>query len=107
MGWPRRSRNWTSFSLPWERAWDGHKAMTTRREVLTLGAAAIAMPGVGMLLAAVPRASRPLDILVLGATGFFGPHQVEHALARRHHPTLFNRGLNDPATIHTDRVEVL
>jgi hypothetical protein len=56
--------------------------MTTRREVLTLGAAAIAMPGVGRLLAAVPRASRPLDILVLGGTGFFAPHQVEYALAR-------------------------
>ncbi len=81
--------------------------MTTRREVFTLGAAAIAMPGVGRLLAAVPRASGPLDILVLGGTGFFGPHQVEYALARGHHLTLFNRGHKDAATIYGHRVEVL
>src|SRR5678815_4944973 len=24
MRWSRRSRNWTSFSSPWARAWDGH-----------------------------------------------------------------------------------
>ena len=81
--------------------------MTTRREVLALGAAAIALPGVGRLLAAVPRASRPLDILVLGGTGFFGPHQVEYALARGHRLTLFNRGHKDAATIYGNRVEVL
>jgi 2'-hydroxyisoflavone reductase len=81
--------------------------MTTRREMLTLGAAAIAMTGVGRLLAAVPRASRPLDILVLGGTGFLGPHQVEYALARGHHLTLFNRGHKDAATIYGNRVEVL
>ena len=81
--------------------------MTTRREVLTVGAAGIAMPGVNKLLAAVPRATRPLDILVLGGTGFFGPHQVEYALARGHHVTLFNRGHKDAATIYGNRVEVL
>ena len=81
--------------------------MTTRREVLALGATAIAMPGAGRLLAAVPRASRPLDILVLGGTGFLGPHQVEYALARGHHLTLFNRGHKDAATIYGNRVEVL
>ena len=80
--------------------------MTTRREVLVLSAAA-AMPGVGGLLAAVPRASRPLDILVLGGTGFLGPHQVEYALARGHRLTLFNRGHKDAATIYGNRVEVL
>jgi 2'-hydroxyisoflavone reductase len=67
----------------------------------------VAMPGVGRLLAAVPRASRPLDILVLGGTGFFGPHQVEYALARGLHLTLFNRGNKDAATIYGNRVEVL
>ncbi|HEY2663745.1 MAG TPA: NAD-dependent epimerase/dehydratase family protein, partial [Candidatus Binataceae bacterium] len=81
--------------------------MATRREVLSLGAAAIAMSSVDRLLAAVPRASRPLDILVLGGTGFLGPHQVEYALARGHHLTLFNRGHKDAATIFGDRVEVL
>ncbi len=78
--------------------------MTTRREVLALGAAAVAMPS---LLAAVPRAARPLDILVLGGTGFFGPHQVGYALARGHRLTLFNRGHKDAARIYGNRVEVL
>ncbi|MEZ4399222.1 MAG: NAD-dependent epimerase/dehydratase family protein [Kofleriaceae bacterium] len=34
----------------------------------------------------------PLRILVLGGTGFLGPHVVEAALARGHTLTLFNRG---------------
>ena len=40
-----------------------------------------------------PRApARPLRILILGGTGFTGPHQVRYALARGHQVTLFNRG---------------
>jgi 2'-hydroxyisoflavone reductase len=35
---------------------------------------------------------RPLRILILGGTGFTGPHQVRYALARGHKVTLFNRG---------------
>ena len=33
-----------------------------------------------------------LSILILGGTGFIGPHVVRHALARGHEVTLFNRG---------------
>ncbi len=40
----------------------------------------------------VARAERPLNILILGGTGFTGPHQVRYALARGHKLTLFNRG---------------
>lgn len=40
----------------------------------------------------VARAERPLRILILGGTGFTGPHQVRYALARGHQLTLFNRG---------------
>ncbi len=36
--------------------------------------------------------SNPLKILVLGGTGFIGPHFVRAALARGHEITLFNRG---------------
>jgi 2'-hydroxyisoflavone reductase len=36
--------------------------------------------------------SRPLSILILGGTGFTGPHQVRYALSRGHKVTLFNRG---------------
>jgi 2'-hydroxyisoflavone reductase len=36
--------------------------------------------------------SARLRILILGGTGFTGPHQVRYALARGHKVTLFNRG---------------
>jgi 2'-hydroxyisoflavone reductase len=80
--------------------------MTTRREMLALGGAAIAVSATTRLSAAVRRAHHPLDILILGGTGFLGPHQVEYALARGHKVTLFNRGHKDP-TLFGDRVEVL
>jgi 2'-hydroxyisoflavone reductase len=51
----------------------------------------------------VPNASTPqtvtanetmkaLSILVLGGTGFIGPHQLRYAVARGHRVTVFNRG---------------
>jgi len=44
----------------------------------------------------VPRADRPLRILILGGTAFLGPAEVEYALARGHTVTLFNRGRTNP-----------
>ena len=41
---------------------------------------------------ATRRRRRKLRILILGGTGFIGPHQVRYALARGHEVTLFNRG---------------
>jgi 2'-hydroxyisoflavone reductase len=35
---------------------------------------------------------KPMRLLILGGTGFIGPHQVRYALARGHHMTIFNRG---------------
>lgn len=40
--------------------------------------------------------SGPLRILVLGGTGFLGPHFVRDAVARGHVLTLFNRGKTNP-----------
>ena len=80
--------------------------MTTRRNMLAFGAAALAASATRRLFADVPRARHSLDILVLGGTGFLGPHEVEYALARGHKVTLFNRGHKD-ATLYGDRVEVL
>ena len=40
----------------------------------------------------VARADAPLKILVLGGTGFTGPHQVNYAVQRGHQVTVFNRG---------------
>ncbi len=35
---------------------------------------------------------KPMSILILGGTGFIGPHMVKSAQARGHEVTLFNRG---------------
>ena len=39
----------------------------------------------------------PLDILILGGTGFIGPYQVRYARERGHKVTLFNRGRTNPS----------
>ncbi len=44
----------------------------------------------------VERAAAPLNILILGGTGFTGPEQVEYAIARGHRITLFNRNKTRP-----------
>jgi 2'-hydroxyisoflavone reductase len=61
--------------------------MTSRRSFLQ------ASLGAGLLAAAgrVPGQSG-MRILVLGGTGFIGPHLVQYALDRGHTLTLFNRG---------------
>lgn len=40
--------------------------------------------------------SKKLDLLILGGTGFLGPHIVDAALAQGHKVTLFNRGKTNP-----------
>jgi 2'-hydroxyisoflavone reductase len=40
--------------------------------------------------------ARAMRILILGGTGFIGPHQVRYARARGHTLTLFNRGQSAP-----------
>ena len=42
------------------------------------------------------RSGAPLNILILGGTGFTGPEQVNYALARGHKVTLFNRNQTRP-----------
>lgn len=72
-----------------------------RREFLEVSAAASAI-GLGFRAKAaserdeVEKADRPLALLILGGTGFLGPHIVERALARGHSMTLFNRGRTNP-----------
>jgi 2'-hydroxyisoflavone reductase len=76
--------------------------MTTRRDLLKLAGVGAVGLGIGPSsafaraagtnAAPVEKAARPLRILILGGTGFTGPHQVRYALARGHQLTLFNRG---------------
>lgn len=76
--------------------------MPTRRGFLKTTAAASAFGLMAPPLlaagqsASTTRAARPLRILILGGTGFIGPHQVRYAVARGHHVTLFNRGRTNP-----------
>ena len=42
-----------------------------------------------------PQADAKLDLLVLGGTGFIGPHLVRHAVTRGHRVTIFTRGRRD------------
>lgn len=76
----------------------------TRREFLRTAAAAggslAFLPGEAMSPAPAPSpATDPLRILILGGTGFLGPHQVHQALARGHSVTTFTRGRTRP-TVH-------
>ena len=71
--------------------------MTTRRDLLkfsALAAAAAALPSLALAQGSgsIGKASKPLNILILGGTGFTGPFQINYALARGHKVTLFNRG---------------
>jgi 2'-hydroxyisoflavone reductase len=78
--------------------------MTTRREFLKTGAVA----GGAMLSGLAPAllgdrgataARGPdarLDLLVLGGTGFIGPHLVRLAAGRGHRVTIFSRGRRNP-----------
>jgi 2'-hydroxyisoflavone reductase len=53
-------------------------------------------PDVAYQRPSIGRAPTPLNILILGGTGFTGPEQVEYAIARGHRVTLFNRGKTRP-----------
>jgi 2'-hydroxyisoflavone reductase len=67
----------------------------SRREILGMAAAlsaSTALPAVAQNAASKAASPKPLSILILGGTGFMGPHQVRYALERGHKVTLFNRG---------------
>ena len=67
-----------------------------RRDFIKAGALGAAALSTGALSLGFPEtvraAPQPLNILVLGGTGFIGPHMVREALRRGHSVTLFNRG---------------
>lgn len=68
----------------------------TRR---TFVAAAAAATATAALPAEVLKAASPLRILILGGTGFIGPHQVRYAVSRGHKVTVFNRGKTNPGSV--------
>lgn len=65
-----------------------------RRDVFQVLGAAALTAAIGGTAAA--KSAKSLKVLILGGTGFIGPHFV-HALTRNQHAvTLFNRGKRDP-----------
>jgi 2'-hydroxyisoflavone reductase len=84
---------------------------SSRRQFIKAGVlgSAAAVTGLPQIAAAGEQKFKPLDILVLGGTGFLGPHMVREALRRGHTVTLFNRGRSnkdlfpDLETIKGDR----
>ena len=84
--------------------------MTDRRDFLkaALGAGVLGVPAAkaALAFAETPAAAKPMNLLILGGTGFTGPFQVAYALARGHRVTVFNRGKTNPGIL-PDEVEEL
>lgn len=84
--------------------------MTTRRNFILAGVAAgaLTIPELAFAAPARPRA-RALRILVLGGTGFLGPHLVHEATRRGHQLAILTRGRREPSLYEEDfaRVEHL
>ncbi len=72
--------------------------LQNRREFLKTTVAAAGAVGLGLAWDGADADSppSPLSILVLGGTGFIGPHMVRYAVSRGHTVTLFNRGHTNP-----------
>src|SRR5690349_20660225 len=74
----------------------GRQAMRfNRRQLLKISAASASLLGMPALAAAGSR-GKPLKVLILGGTGFIGPHFVHALTEAKHTVTLFNRGKRDP-----------
>lgn len=72
--------------------------MTNRRDFLKRGAlvgGALMLHRDSFLTGVGRDRPRALDLLVLGGTGFIGPHLVRHAVSRGHRVTIFTRGRHD------------
>jgi 2'-hydroxyisoflavone reductase len=72
--------------------------MPSRRDFLKTTAAtggALLSGGLPALARAATHAAAPLNLLVLGGTGFIGPHLVRYAAGRGHKITIFTRGRHD------------
>jgi 2'-hydroxyisoflavone reductase len=93
---------------------------TSRRKFLKLSALAGGAVGLGAMplasnllrageagAALTGRAAKPMKILILGGTGFTGPHQVRYALSRGHQVTVFNRGKTHPGELPKEAEQLI
>src|SRR5262245_36854243 len=69
-------------------------SLSRRRFIATTAAsgAGLSLGRPGDLLGLISLPVKPMRILILGGTGFIGPHQVRAAVKRGHSVTVFNRG---------------
>src|SRR5688572_5613680 len=106
-----RPRSWTESKVAFPRTGRGGegKGMSNRRDFIsgTTAFAALMFRNNRVATAenVVSTASRSLRILILGATGYIGPHFIQAALARGHQVSIFTRG-KAPAAL-TGGVETL
>ena len=68
---------------------------------LALGLAPMVETSPWSSLLDIEESDEKLKILILGGTGFLGPHQIAYALKRGHEVTTFTRGKTVPK-IHTE-----
>lgn len=93
---------------------------TSRRTFLKLSAIAGGSVGLGLIPGAkgfsealngtfgsTGKAPKSLRILILGGTGFTGPHQVRYALSRGHKVTVFNRGKTHPGELPKEAEQLI
>jgi len=82
--------------------------MPSRRAFLKTSAAVggsvlVGATAPGLLGAAAPEPLRaPMRLLILGGTGFIGPHLVKHAVSRGHKVTIFTRGRRDDSMLPSE-----
>tara|TARA_R110002049_G_scaffold115854_8_gene268069 strand:- start:4215 stop:5318 length:1104 start_codon:yes stop_codon:yes gene_type:complete len=69
---------------------------TSRRSFIQSATALGALAALPVCANTIKPAARQLRLLVLGGTGFIGPHEINYALARGHQVTMFNRGKTAP-----------
>jgi len=70
-----------------------------RRQFIKLSAAGAVALGARSKSLFAEKNVKPLQILILGGTGFTGPYQVRYALSRGHKVTTFNRGKTHPGEL--------
>src|SRR5262245_4141763 len=89
---------------------------TDRRTFLKLSALAGSSVGLGLVtgvshlaasMKSLALAPKPLNILILGGTGFTGPFQVKYALSRGHNVTVFNRGKTHPGELPKEAEQLI
>src|SRR5687767_15156665 len=78
--------------------------MPNRRDFIATTLTAIGAAALHPAVSWTAQARR--TILILGGTGFVGPHQVRRAIERGHQVTIFNRGRSAPGMFGKDVEEL-